>query len=329
MRFFKLTKTFRNKLHINITLNDDNANKAFELSLEALQLLSLDIKSLSFTLETKSNELIEEILKEEFPYFFLDYLQDVDSLEVFVPHDEFSLIPSVFDTFKNLKSLKMLKLVFYATNYFHLPYQHLLTIPLMDDFFQNFLNLHSLETNLYFLGSLMLIYPKLTHLTVEISHTGLQKDLLSKIQHFPNLISLEIYLVDDQTIINFFSYQTLIDLKETLQNLHRLTEMKIIQGVPQIILDNKRSKGLKEFIRELIERPYLIGIEAEALDQIEIIQFQNQDYNMAKNFYNFLQKQVILQRVRFLSIIQAFQHSKLSKTFKRQQILIEIFNFLI
>jgi len=332
LRFFSLSKTSLNQLHLNVILNDRNVQKPFELSLQTLQLLSLDIKSLTFSLEIKSdNDFIEEVLIEEFPLFFLDHLQELEYLQIQVLHDDFGLVPSIFEVFKSLRKLKRLKICFVKSVYFHLPYQQFILIPLIDDFLTNLNYLRVFETNVYFLGSVKEIYPQVTHLIIDISHSMLQSyELILKIKNFPNLISLELYLEDGQSIIDFFSFRRLQEFKEIIQNLTFLTELKIFQAISQIILDNKRNEGLRELIRELNEKKYLIHMETEALDQIQLIEYdENKDFNLVKKYYIFLKKKVFLQRVRFLSIIHAFDQTKLRKTYKRPQILNEILRMLM
>lgn len=330
LRFFSLSKNCSNNLHLSMILNDRNLQKPFELSLQTLQLLSLDIKSLLFSLELKQNDFIEELIIEDLPYFFLDYLKNIEYLQIYVPHDDFGLIPSVFELFKNFNCLKSIKLSFTKSNYYHLSYQRFIIIPLIDEFLLSHTHLRKLETNIYFLGSIKAIYPRLTHLTLEISPSLLHHELLRQTKNFPYIISLELYLTEPQSIIDLFCYQQLIELKESLQKLPFLTVLIIIQGFSQIILDNKRNEGLQKFIRELLNRPYLIEIKAEALDQIALIKYdENSDLNKAKAWYGILKKRIICQRVRFLSITQAFQRTKLKKTFKRPEILSEILNYLI
>lgn len=332
LRFFSLSKTAQNQLHLNVILNDRNIKKRFDLSLQTLNLLSLGVKSLTFSLEVKSDDdYIEEVIIEEFPPFFLDHLQEIEELQIFVLHDDFGLVPSVFEIFKSLAKLKKVKLGFVKTNYFHLPYQQFFPIPLIDEFLTNLPDLRVLNSNIYFLGSIKETYLNLSHLMVDITYSNLQYyELILKIKRFPNLISLHLYLEDGQSIIDFFSYRRLQEFKETIQSLTYLTELKIFQAISQIILDNKRNEALRELIRELNEKIYLVSLEAEALDQIQLIEYdENKDFNLVKKYYTFLKKRVFLQRVRFLCVTQAFKESKIRKIFKRQLILDEILGMLV
>lgn len=332
LRFFSLTKTQLNQLQLNISLNERNLRKPFEISLQTLQLLSLDVKALTFSLEIKSSdEFIQEIVINQFPSFALDHLQDIENLKILALHDDFGLMPSIFEIFKSLRKLRALNLGFVKTNYFHLPYQQFVPIPLMDEFLMNLKNLSLFETNIYFLGSLKNLHPQLSHLSLDISHSLSQSfELLLKISSFPNLISLRLFLQDGQSIIDFFSFKRLREFKETLNSLKHLTELKIFQAISQIILDNKRNEALKELIKELNEKRFLIKLEAEALDQIQMIEYdENKDFNLVKKYYNFLKKRVFLERVRILSIIHSIERSKLRKTYKRQQILNEILDMLM
>ena len=328
LRFFSLSKNLSKKLHLNITLNNANTKKPFELALQTLQLLTLQIKSLTFILEV-NNDFIEEIIIEEFPYFFLDYLHDLENIKILVPHDNFGLLPSIFEIFKSIKTLTNLTLGFVKTHYSHLPYQQFITIPLIDEFMENFFYLKSLQMNIYFLGSLKEIHSRLTHLILEVTHTQLQIDMISKIKNFPSLIYLELRLIDDSSNIDFYSYRIITELKEALQSLAFLTDLQIIQVNVEMIFDNKRIEGLRLFMRELIERPYLIEFKAEIFDQINLIKFDNKNIYLVKKLYSLLQNNIILKRERILSIIHAFHTSKLRRTFKRPQILTEILNYLI
>lgn len=329
LRFFSITKNCYNELHLNVTLNQKNIDKQFELSLQILQTLSLDIRSLSFLLEVKSHTFVEELIVNQFPDFFFRNLNDIEYLTISVPHDDFGLLPYILQIFKRMKKIKSLKLMFSKCSYFHLPYQFFITTDI-DDFLMGLTNMKSLEMNIYFSGSLKEIYPRITHLTLDISYTVLQHGLLIKLRNFPNLIKLSIFLTDHQAVLDFFSIQVMSEFQEILENLRFINEIKIVQGESTIILDTKRALGLKKLIKEIINRPYLIECESDALEQIsEIVYDENKEVNQVKKFYSFLKKNCIPSRVRLLSIANAFNHTKLRKTFKRKEILCEILKFLI
>lgn len=329
LRFFSITKKSPcNALHLNITLNDNNLHKDFELSLQNLQFVSLNVRSLTFSLETSRTPPVEDLILNKFPAFFSKNLTDLDFLEIVLLYEDFAMLPFILEIFQNLTKITNFRLVLTKISVSHWTTEFfLLPIPYIREFFSK-LCLNTLETPIGLLNNFNEIHKNLLILTLDVHAYVLSHEILKKLRLFPNLLRLSLFLVDSQAFLDFFSPSRLREFQECIENFLFIIEINIIQGDFPIILNNKRYVMLQSLIQQLIRRPYLLKFEAKGFEPLLFPLFEifndAEPRNHAKSLFSSLKTQVIPQRLRLFYVLQALLRTNLKKTYKRKEILCEI-----